>query len=335
VKHHSYVTGGNGNDEYFGPADKLRNRLGEGTTESCNVYNMLKLTEHLFEWDAIAETADFYERALFNHILSTQHPETGNVTYNLSLDMGGFKAFQDPFEFTCCIGTGMENHSKYGENIYYHNDNELYVFQYIASELNWEEKGMKVKLKTSYPEEQLSVFKFDCDRPVRLTLQIRYPSWAQEGIEIKMNGRRRRINQKPGTFVAIERTWKTGDIVEVNIPFTLRLEAMPDDSNRVAIMYGPLVLAGDLGPVNDSASGDAMYVPVLMTEKRDPSAWTKPLAGKPNTFLTINTGRPRDVELKPFYSIYYMTGDILFTGICSMKRDGKSIRVTIRQNLKG
>jgi DUF1680 family protein len=96
VNHHSYVTGGNGNNEYFGPADKLRDRLGEGTTESCNVYNMLKLTEHLFEWDASAQTADFYERALFNHILSTQNPENGNVTYNLSLDMGGFKDFQDP-----------------------------------------------------------------------------------------------------------------------------------------------------------------------------------------------------------------------------------------------
>jgi uncharacterized protein len=116
VNHHSYVTGGNGNDEYFGSEDKLRNRLGEGTTETCNVYNMLKLTEHLFEWEASATVADFYERALFNHILSSQNPVTGNVTYNLSLDMGGFKDFQDPFSFTCCVGTGMENHSKYGKN---------------------------------------------------------------------------------------------------------------------------------------------------------------------------------------------------------------------------
>ena len=124
VRHHSYVTGGNGNEEYFGPEDKLRNRLGEGTTETCNVYNMLKLSEHLFEWDASVRVADFYERALFNHILSSQNPESGNVTYNLSLDMGGFKDFQDPFSFTCCVGSGMENHSKYGKNIYYHNDNE-------------------------------------------------------------------------------------------------------------------------------------------------------------------------------------------------------------------
>ena len=304
VNQHSYVSGGNGNDEYFGPADKLRNRLGEGTTESCNVYNMLKLTEHLFEWSANAEAADFYERALFNHILSTQHPGNGNVTYNLSLDMGGFKAFQDPLEFTCCIGTGMENHSKYGKNIYYHNDNELYLFQYIASELNWSEKGIRLIQTTSYPEEQGSSIKWICEKPVRFTLQIRYPYWAQDGIEIRVNGSPERIKQKPGSFVAVDRSWKTGDVVDIRIPFTLRLEAMPDDSNRVAVMYGPLVLAGDLGPLKDSASGDAMYVPVLMTDKRDPSKWLKAAEGKPNTFTTINTGRPRDVEMRPFYSIY-------------------------------
>ena len=304
VSYHSYVTGGNGNNEYFGPADKLRDRLGEGTTESCNVYNMLKLTEHLFEWEASAQTADFYERALFNHILSTQNPETGNVTYNLSLDMGGFKDFQDPFWFTCCIGSGMENHSKYGKNIFYHNDNELFAFQFIASELTWKEKGLVVTQKTSWPEEQGSLFEFNCEKPVKLTLQIRYPSWAKNGIGIKVNGNRKRVNQQPGSFVAIEKTWKTGDRVEIKIPFTLRLESMPDDSNRVAVMYGPIVMAGDLGPVKDSTSRDAMYVPVLMTENRDPSTWMKPVEGKPNTFMTVNTGRPRDVEMKPFYTIY-------------------------------
>jgi DUF1680 family protein len=304
VKHHSYVTGGNGNNEYFGPADKLRNRLGEGTTESCNVYNMLKLTEHLFEWEASAEVADFYERALFNHILSTQNPETGNVIYNLSLDMGGFKDFQDPFWFTCCIGSGMENHSKYGRNIYYHNNDELYAFQYIASELTWKEKGITLTQKTNYPEEQGTLFEFNCEKPVRLTLQVRYPAWAKNGIEIKVNGKSKSINQQPGSFVAINRTWKPGDKVEVKIPFSLRIETMPDDSNRVAVMYGPLVMAGDLGPVKDSASLDAMYVPVMMTDKRDPATWMKQVEGKPNTFETVNTGRPRDVVLKPFYSTY-------------------------------
>lgn len=304
VKHHSYVTGGNGDNEYFGPADKLRNRLGEGTTESCNVYNMLKLTEHLFEWEASAFTADFYERALFNHILSTQNPEDGHVTYNLSLDMGGFKDFQDPEWFTCCIGTGMENHSKYGRNIYYHNDHELFLFQYIASELSWKEKGIKVTQNTSYPEQQGSTIEFFCENPVDLTLQIRYPYWAENGIEIIVNGVHKRIKQAPGSFVPVNRTWKTGDKIEINIPFSLRLESMPDDSNRVAVMYGPLVMAGDLGPLKDSSSKDVMYVPVLMTENRDPSIWMKPVNGMLNTFTTENTGRPRDLEMRPFYKIY-------------------------------
>ena len=304
VNHHSYVTGGNGNNEYFGQADKLRDRLGEGTTESCNVYNILKLTEHLFEWEASAKAADFYERALFNHILSTQNPENGRVIYNLSLEMGGFKDFQDPFEFTCCIGTGMENHSKYGRNIFYHNNNELFIFQFIASELTWKEKGITVVQKTKYPEEQGTTLEFKCAVPVKLTVQVRYPSWAGNGIIVRTYNRNVYVHQKPGSFVAVERTWKTGDILEVKIPFSLRLESMPDDSNRVAVMYGPLVLAGDLGPVKDSTSKDAMYVPVLMTENRSPSAWMKPVEGKPNTFMTVNTGMPRDIIMKPFYATY-------------------------------
>jgi hypothetical protein len=218
--------------------------------------------------------------------------------------MGGFKAFQDPEDFTCCIGTGMENHSKYGRNIYYHSDNELFLFQYIASDLTWKEKGLTIIQKTKYPEEQESVIEFTCQKPVRFAIGVRYPSWAKNGIEILVNGNKKQVKQSPGSFVKIERTWKTGDWLEVRIPFSLRLETMPDDSDRVAVIYGPLVMAGDLGPVDDSASKDPMYVPVLMTENRDPSAWLKPVEGKVNTFVTDNTGKPRDIELKPFYSIY-------------------------------
>ena len=186
VNHHSYVTGGNGNAEYFGPEDKLRNRLGGETTESCNVYNMLKLSEHLFEWEASARVADFYERALFNHILPSQNPETGNVTYNLSLAMGGFKDFQDPFSFTCCVGTGMENHSKYGKNIFYHNDNELFVFQFIASVLTWKEKGIILTQKTSFPEEQGSKFEFRCEKPVNLFCRFVIPHGQRMELRLKL-----------------------------------------------------------------------------------------------------------------------------------------------------
>jgi DUF1680 family protein len=304
VHYHTYVTGGNGNNEYFGEPGKLRNRLGPNTTESCNVYNMLKLTRHLFMWEASPEVADFYERALFNHILSSQHPEDGRVIYNLSIDMGGKKEYQDPYWFTCCVGTGMENHSKYGRNIFFYNDKELFVSQFIAAELNWEEKGLILRQLTLYPGEQGTRLEFDCDEPVKLTLQIRYPAWAEKGVELSVNGKRKKVKQEPGSFISINKTWEKGDLVEMKIPFTLRLETMPDDSNRVAVFYGPVVLAGDLGPENDTNVQDLLYVPVFMTKDRNPENWTDPVEGKVNTFYTKNTGRPRDVELRPFYTYY-------------------------------
>jgi DUF1680 family protein len=300
VNHHSYVTGGHGNHEYFGPADQLAKRLSDGTTETCNVYNMLKLSRHLFLWEASAEVADYYERALFNHILSSQHPGDGRVIYNLSLEMGGYKVYQDPYWFTCCVGTGMENHSKYGGNIYYYNDRELYVSQYIASELNWEEKGLKITQSTSFPDEQGTSIRFQCEQPAELDIMLRYPYWAEQGMEILVNGKPKRIRQSPGSFIRIPGTWSAGDLIEVKFPFSLRLEAMPDDPDRVAIMYGPLVLAGDLGAVEDSNAYDPMYVPILLTENRDPSAIVEPVEGESNTFRTA-VGRPRDVILRPFY----------------------------------
>jgi DUF1680 family protein len=304
VNHHSYVTGGHGNHEYFGEPDKLRDRLSQGTTETCNVYNMLKLSRHLFAWEAQAEVADFYERALFNHILSSQHPENGRVIYNLSLAQGGYKVYQDPYWFTCCVGSGMENHSKYGRNIYFHNNEELFIFQYIASELDWKEKGIKVRQTTKYPKEQGTTLEFICEKPETLTLQIRYPLWAEKGIEIKVNGKNKKVNEAPGSFIPLRRKWKKGDRVEVNMPFSLRLEAMPDDETRVAIMFGPLVLAGDLGPITDAKAGDNLNVPVLMTEVRDPAIWIEPVTGQSNTFKTIGVGRPQDVILKPFYKTH-------------------------------
>lgn len=304
VNHHSYVTGGNGNHEYFGPADSLNERLSENTTETCNVYNMLKLSEHLFEWNATPEVLDYYERALFNQILSSQHPEDGRVIYNLSLDMGGFKVYQDPYWFTCCVGTGMENHSKYSGNIYYHNNNELYVGQFISSELNWKEKNMKIIQKTNYPEEQETSFEINCEKPVKISLKLRYPKWANNGIKVVLNGKELKNNNKPGSFITINRKWKNGDKIDVKIPFSLRLETMPDNEKRAAIFYGPLVLAGDLGTVDDPKAYDPMYVPVFMTNDNNPQNWLTKVKGVKNTFMTKDIGRPKDVLLKPFYKVH-------------------------------
>ena len=304
VNHHSYVTGGHGNNEYFGKPDQLRNRLSQGTSETCNVYNMLKLTGHLFEWNAAPAEADFYERALFNHILSSQHPESGRVIYNLALKMGGYKEYQEYEDFTCCVGTGMEIHAKYGENIYYANDQELFVAQYIASELNWADKGLKLTQRTGFPQEQATTLDFGCKEPIRLNLQIRYPYWAKNGIIVKVNGRKVKVNTLPSSFVSVYRTWKDGDQVEISFPFSLRLEPMPDDTNRVAIMYGPLVLAGELGRIDNPDASSPMFVPVIMSESRNPADWLTPVAGKANTFMMNGVGKPKDVELMPFYAIH-------------------------------
>lgn len=312
VNHHSYVTGGHGNHEYFGPADTLRNRLSDETTETCNIYNMLKLSRHLFQWNASPKVADYYERALFNQILSSQHPENGRVIYNLSLEMGGHKEYQNPEWFTCCVGTGMENHSKYARNIYFHNNKELYVSQFISSELNWKEKGLIIRQLTSYPDEQKSRLEFSCESPVPLSLKIRYPHWAKNGIEIKVNGKSKRINEEPGNFIGIQRNWQNGDVVEISFPFTLRLETMPDDSNRVAIFYGPLVLAGNLGNENDTNRYDPMFVPVIMTENRNPNSWLEAVEGKTNTFISQNVGRPHDVEFQPFFSTHNQSYSVYF-----------------------
>ncbi len=304
VNHHSYVTGGHGNYEYFGDPDKLRNRLSEGTTETCNVYNMLKLSRHLFMWEPRADVADYYERALFNHILSSQHPESGQVIYNLSLEMGGYKAYQDPEWFTCCIGTGMETHSKYGANIYYHNDQELYVSQYIASTLYWNDHGITLTQETDYPEEQATNFTFFMDKPARFTFYVRYPVWSEHGIGIDINGRTQKINAEPGNFIAISRMWKDGDRVDVQLPFSLRTESMPDDEDRIALFYGPLVLAGDLGPVEDERAYDSDYVPVLITEDHDPAAWLEETKTENNVFNSVKYFEPRNITFKPFYKTY-------------------------------
>jgi len=313
VKHHSYVTGGNGNHEYFGPPDKLRNRLSNETTETCNVYNMLKLSRHLFEWEASAEVADFYERALFNHILSSQNPVDGRLIYNLSLEMGGYKVYQDPGTFVCCIGTGMENHSKYAANIYYHNSDTLYVSQFIASELNWKEKGVIVKQSTQYPDEQGTTFEIKTVQPTKFILKIRYPYWLSKGkLKVMINGKKVRVKQAPGSFYEISRTWKTEDIVEVEMPFTLRLESMPDDLDRIAVMYGPLVLAGDLGPIDNPDADKSDFVPVIMSEDRNPGNWLVPVSEDINTFKSTGVGNPHDVLFKPFYKIYNRRYSVYF-----------------------
>lgn len=304
VRHHSYVTGGHCDHEHFGPPDTLNDRLSPATTETCNVYNMLKLSTHLFSWSASAEVADFYERALLNHIRGTQHPD-GRIIYNLSLEPGHFKEYQTLYDsFTCCNGTGMENHVRYPEAIYFHDDEGIWVNLYIASKLDWRQRGIRLFQTTEFPFSETARFTLSLDRPQELTLRFRHPHWAGSPVELSLNGELQPTESSPSSFVEIRREWTSGDTVELRLPMSLRTESMPDNSNRIAVFYGPTLLAADLGPVATPNADSSDFVPVLVTDRAPVSSWVEPTDLASITFQSNAVGRPHDVELVPFFSLH-------------------------------
>ena len=307
VHDHTYVTGGNSDNEVFNAPGKFSDYLGVNTTETCNTYNMLKLTRHLFTWEALPEYADYYERALYNHILSSQDPVSGGVTYYHTLHPGSAKYFHLPYrDNTCCVGTGYENHAKYGEAIYYRtgDDNGLYVNLFIASELDWAEKGTVIRQETSFPDESstLLVFAEASEKGVKLSLKLRYPSWAVSGVTIKVNGKKHVVRQSPGSYVCIERIWKKGDKVTMDLPMTLKVEYMPDNPNRGAILYGPIVLAADLGKVGEF-QGDAPVPHLNISHHASPDEWLEQMEEEPLNFRIKDAGSPEDFVFRPLFRL--------------------------------
>ena len=318
VKARSYCTGGTSNHEHWRPEPYiLAKELGPATQETCCTYNMLKLTRHLFCWHANPECADYYERALFNSILSTQDPETGMMMYFVPLASGYWKIFNTPYNsFWCCTGTGIENHAKYGDSIYFHDDKGVYINLFIASELNWLEKGVRIRQETNFPEEERTTLIVKTDKPVKLALHIRIPYWATRGVKVRINGKRQKIHTEASSYLTLNRKWENGDKVKIDMPMSLHLHRMPDDASLAAIMYGPLVLAGQLG--TDGMDPKSLYSesqgvlrnikvdagPSFVADVNNLTGWVKPVTSKPLTFRTIGAGRPKDVTLIPFYKLF-------------------------------
>ena len=299
VKERSYVIGGHSDGEMFSAKEKLSQALGPNTTETCNTYNMLKLTRHLFCWEPKAEYADYYERALYNHILASQNPETGMMCYYVPLRSGSRRNYNTPNEsFWCCTGTGVENHSKYADSIYFHSTQDLYVNLFIPSELNWKGKGLKLRQETTYPDQESSKLIFTCDSPVELSLNLRHPFWATKNFQVRVNGESAPTSGE-GSYAVIKREWKSGDIVEVAMPFTLRTEAFKDNPNRFAILNGPLVLSAPVDAHKPFPAAVA-EAPVLLASLKPVSAKPNTFSGPANIFLTADEG-PGGVTLKPFY----------------------------------
>ncbi len=300
VDRHSYANGGNSNFEYFSRPDDLD--LSANTSETCNTYNMFKLTDYLYRWEPSVAYMDYYENALYNHILASQHPETGMFCYYVGLASGTEKKFSTPFDsFWCCVGTGIENHAKYGESIYYKGrDGGLFVNLFIPSELNWKEKGIVLRQKTSYPESESTEISITSESPRNFPVHIRYPGWATKGINIQINGRDFQTSARPGTYVSIDRLWEKENVIEVSIPMEIYKKDLPGSPGKSALFYGPLLLSAGLG----TEEVRSLAVPVLLPENLPVKEWIEPIDNQQLVFQTSGTGRPDDMNLIPFYKMH-------------------------------
>jgi len=316
----AYATGGTTNGEgWETDPGLLAAQLSGYTQEDCTTYNMLKLTRHLFGWTADAAVADYYERALFNGILGSQHPADGEKLYYVSLAPGLWKLFGTPTQdYWCCTGTMSEAFAKLGDSIYFHDDAGLWVNLFIASEVDWSEKGVRVTQETAFPASDRTTLTVHAARPVRFALRVRVPYWATGENGASLNGHALEGFAAPSGYYVLERTWRDGDKLEVRLPMGLHAHPMPDDPTLVAMMYGPMVLAGKLGTEGLTPSTlrapptkprtvpeytlPPVSAPAFKGSSDDLAAWVHPVEGSSLEFRTA--GQAQDVTLVPFHAIF-------------------------------
>lgn len=309
-----YINGEMGGNEYFHALGSLPKHLDKDAGETCNVFNMLMLTQHLIQWTPDDMSYIRYaERALYNDILASIDPKTGMMAYYLSMEPGFFKTFGTPFNsFWCCYGTGVQNHAKYGKFIYMHDKQDLYVNLFIPSILRWKKKGMTLTQETKFPNSSKSILTLELNKPQKLTIKIRNPKWTNNQFGIKVNGKEVQNLGSSGHYTEITREWQDGDVITLSLPMKLHLQRMQYDKSKAAIMYGPIVLAGDLGNYISSPYAKdqrdffdlpTVMVPHLKVKQESAEKWIKPIKGQPLHFKTVGVGEPQDVTLVPLYQI--------------------------------
>ena len=333
VDHRTVAIGGNSVKEHFHDDRDFSPMIDEVEgPETCNTYNMLKLTAMLFETAADgrrqAAYAGYYERALYNHILASERPGTGGFVYFTPMRPNHYRAYsQVDGAMWCCVGSGIESHAKYGEFIYAHEEEggsaALLVNLFIPSTLHWREKGITVTQAGSFPDKAGTRIRVDGD--AAFAMKIRYPAWVAPGrLAVKVNGRPLKVTAQPGGYVRIERAWKKGDRVDVGLPMTLKLEQMPDKSNYYAVLYGPIVLAAKTNPfpgehlnflADDTRMGHIPSgqvcpleaAPTFVADRRDFTGRFKPVKGKPLTFTApgvVQGGAGNATEFIPFFRLH-------------------------------
>lgn len=328
TKSRSYAIGGNSRDEHFGKENT--EELGVTTAETCNTYNMLKLTEHLYAWDHNSDYMDYYENALYNHILASQDPESGMKTYFVSTQPGHFKVYCSPDNsFWCCTGTGMENPGRYIRNIYYRDEDNLFTNLYISSKIRLDDKGITLRQETIFPEEDKTKLIFEEAEGKFMTINIRVPYWVNGEVNVIVNGTNEYSKSDKG-YISIQGNWKKGDVIDVKLPMNIHVYESKEDSHKIVFMYGPLVLAGTLGrenfPETDILDDQlklnhypGIVVKVLVTDNPRLEECINPVENSVLTFETDAIGEPGHVKctLIPFYELHHQRYSIYWTKMTS------------------
>ena len=323
VNNRSITIGGNSVYEHFHPADNFEPmRTSEQGPETCNTYNMLRLTKMLYATSADAKYMDYYERALFNHILSTQDPVQGGFVYFTPMRSGHYRVYSQPqTSFWCCVGSGLENHARYGEMIYAHKGNDqLFVNLFIPSTLEWGD--INIEQSTSFPDEEGTsvIVTSKKGKNKKFTLNIRVPEWVNEGeLSLTINGKTEKVNIADG-YVKVSRSWKDGDKLHISMPMHLRAIDMPDNSHNYSFLYGPIVLASRMGTqrqdgmfADDSRGGHIAQVPrlplqnmpVVVGSTEDILSHITKTDGKMEfTLKGVSPENYEGMKLEPFYRIH-------------------------------
>jgi DUF1680 family protein len=299
VNHHSYVIGGNSDNEHFAKADLISPYITDKTCEGCNSYNMLKLTRYLYADAPDAKWFDYYERTHLNHVMAAQDPQTGLFVYFMPLHAGSARVYSTPTEsFWCCVGSGMESHAKHGDSIYWRSGDTAFINLYIPSQLNWTAQKTTLRLDSKFPEGETVTLHVDPQTPRTFELALRLPAWCAKP-RLSLNGQAQAILPKAG-YARLRRSWKKGDVITLTLPQTIRAESPPDNPRIVAYLKGPMVMAADLGP---SDMQPAPRAPVLVGA----DAMSVLDANGP----TLNA-RPQAVNLTPFYAQYRSRSNVYF-----------------------
>lgn len=324
TKHRTISIGGNSVREHFHPSSDFSSMIEtkEGP-ETCNSYNMLKLSKQLFLAKPSAAYMDYYERTMYNHILSSQHPDGGFV-YFTPIRPRHYRVYSQPQAgFWCCVGTGMENHGKYGELIYAHSDKDLYVNFFIPSVLNWKEKGLQVQQQTAFPNSEETQLKITINKPQRFAILFRYPSWVKDGkLKAFVNKKEVLVKRDKNSYASITREWKTGDILSIQLPMEIKAEFLPDSSSWVSFVRGPIVLAAAtdttgltglkandsrMGHIANGPSYSIEEAPMIVTSDKKNITALKPVKNKVFTYTASSLIYPaqyKNLLLVPFYTLH-------------------------------